>query len=328
MKKFSGKIALMLLLLVTGLLLVACNDSEVSGENYPERPINAIVPWSAGGGSDIAFRGYIDYVSDELGQQINVQNITGANGGVGWAEAAAQNADGYNMTLLTFDILTNEALGTSEVSYKDFDIINIFTVQGMLLVTHSDYEWETIDDFLEAAKAAKAEGRQLTIATNGDFGVWHQAGIVMEEGTDTAGAYNYIPFDGSGEQNSELLGKHVDAIIVSPTTSMEYMREGSLRGLAVIGSERIEQLPDIPTFIEKGYDVHYESWRALAVPKGTPEAVLEVLRDAGKKAFDNGEFQEWATSASLDQVYMDHAEAVEYLDNLFPRVETAVSKFD
>lgn len=314
---------------ILSLMIVAgCNDGEANMDAYPERSINAIVPWGAGSGSDIAFRGYADAVSQELDQDINVQNITGANGATGWTEASAATNDGYNVSLLTVDILTNEALGTSNTSYRDFEIINLFTLQGMLLVTNSDYEWDNMDEFFEAAKEAKEAGQPLTIATNGNYGVWHQAGIVMEQGTETEGLFDYVPFDGSSEQATELIGEHVDASIMTSTPVLDYLEEGSLLGLGLMADERDDQIPDVPTFLENEYDVQYESFRALAVPADTPEEILEVLREAGKDAFDSEDFQEWATTANIDQLYMNHEEAVEFLDNLYPTVENVVNDFD
>lgn len=304
------------------------SGSKDEAANYPTKSLSAIAPWPAGSGSDIAFRGYVDYLSQELDKNINVQNTTGGNGGVGWAEAAAAPADGYNLSLLTFDVLTNEALGVSTVSYKDFDIINLFTLQGMLLITHADYEYKDLEGFLEAAKEAKANGKTLTIGTNGDFGLWHQAGALMAEVTDTEDAYNFVPLDGSSEQVSELLGKHLDAIIISPTPAIGHIEDGKLIGLATLTDERLTTLPDVPTFKEKDYDVKYESFRAWAVPKGADEEIVKVLREAGKKAYDSEDFQKWAAETNIDPFYMDYEETNTYLEELYPVVQKVIEKFD
>lgn len=336
MKNISFVLSMFMLVIA----LVACSekstgkDEEVLEDNeqgahddYPTKAISAIVPWPSGSGSDIAFRGYAEQIGKELGQNINIQNVTGGNGGVGWAEAAAAANDGYNISLLTFDILTNEVLGVSDTSYKDFDIINMFTIQGMLLITHADYGFESLDDFLEAAKEAQSNGETLTIGTNGDYGIWHQAGMLMAEATETEEAYNFVPLDGSSEQVSELLGKHLDAIIISPTPAIGHIEEGTLVGLGSLTEERMPVLPDIPTFKESGYDVTYESWRALAVPAGVPDAIVQKLREAGDNAFYDPEFQKWAVETNIDPAYMDADEAEAYLEELYPIVESVVDKF-
>lgn len=331
--KTSKLFRVLSVMVLVGLLVVSfggCSNQEEAAEdeaaNYPEKAISAICPWSAGGSSDTAFRGYLKHISDKLGVEINVTNVTGGNGSIGWAEAAGKPADGYNMVLLTFDILTTEAQKLAPVSYRDFDIINMFTNHPSVLIVHGDSEWKTLDEFLEAAKKAKEEGRQLQVGIAGENGLWHQAGVVMEEATGTEGAFKYIPFKGSGDQLAAMLGKHLDAMITSTTASQQHLEEGTLRMLAVMGNERIADF-DVPTFKEEGYDVVYESWRVLAVPKGVPQPILEKLRAVGKEVFYSDEFQQWATEAKIGATYNDHEKTVEFMKNQYPIVEGIMKKF-
>ena len=94
-----------------------------------------------------------------------------------------------------------------------------------------------------------------------------------------------------------------------------------------MSDERSEEFPETPTFEELGYDVKYDSWRAVVVPKGTPEPVLEILREAGKKAFDNPEFQEWAKESDIGAMYLDHEDTIKYIENQYPVVEGVMKKF-
>ena len=313
------------------LALTGCGGQEKPGGDkveYPTKPISAISPWSAGGSSDTAFRTFLKYMSQEMGGvDINVTNMTGGNGSIGWSAAAKAEPDGYTLALLTFDILTVEAQKLAPVSYRDFEIINMFTKQTCVLIVHGDSPWNNLEDFLEASKKAKAEGKKLEIGVAGEAGLWHQAGVVMEEATGTEEAYKYIPFTGSADQLAAMLGKHLDAMITTTTASRAHLKEGTLRMLAVMSDERSEEFPEIPTFEELGYDVKYDSWRAVVVPKDTPEPVLEVLREAGKKAFDNPDFQKWAKESDIGALYLDHEEAVEYMKNQYPVVEGVMKKF-
>jgi len=313
----------LVIILGISMVFVGCGKKDT----YPSQPINAICTWSAGGGSDIAFRGYMKYLSKELGVDINVQNITGGNGAVGWAAAAKAPADGYNMVMLTFDVLTNEAQKLSPHTYRDFEIINMFTLQGMMLMTHKDFGWNTLEDFLNAAKKAKSEGKTLKIGVAGEGGLWHQAGALMAEKTGTEGAYTYVPFKGSSDQLADMLGKHIDCMVTSITAAKPHVDEGTLIVLGTMTDERVPVVPDAPTFKELGYDVKYSSWRAAAVPKGTPAPILEKLRAAGKKAYDNPEFLKWANEANIDPVYMDNQKTVEYMKNQYPLVEAIMIKF-
>ncbi|MFZ5946177.1 MAG: tripartite tricarboxylate transporter substrate binding protein [Bacillota bacterium] len=329
-------ILFLVLLLSFSLLITACGGAkkqEVKEEpkdkyaDYPNKPISAIAPWSAGGASDIAFRGYVKYIAQELGQDINVQNITGGNGGVGWAAAAAAPADGYNMALLTFDILTNEAQKLTPTTYRDFEIINMFTVQGMMLITHKDFGYKNLDDFIAASKKAKEEGKTLKIGVAGEAGLWHQAGALMAEKIGTEGAYTFVPFKGSADQLADMLGKHLDAMVTSLTASLPHVKEGTLTVLATMTDERIPVISGVPTFKELGYDVKYESWRAVVVPKGTPAPIVEKLREVGKKAYDNPEFLKWANEANIDPYYMDYQKTIKHLEDQYPMVENIMKKF-
>ncbi len=311
--------AVIVLLLVT---LTAFGQAS-----YPRKAIDAICPWSAGGSTDIAFRGYMKYLSKELGTDINVQNLTGGNGGIAWSKAAVSPKDGYTAILLTFDILTNEAQKMTKVSYRDFDIVNMFTLQGMMLITHSDFGYKNLEAFIVAAKKAKNEGHTLKIGIAGELGLWHQAGAIMAEKTGTEGAYTYVPFKGSGDQLADMLGKHIDAMVTSLTASIQHVNEGTLTVLATMTDERVPAIPKVPTFKELGYDVQYTSWRALAFPKGVPKNVLDTVRVAAKKAYYDPEFQEWAGKANIDPFFLDHTASEEYMKNQYPMVEGVMKKF-
>lgn len=329
-RRLQKGIIIVALLGILSFALAGCGGKEEPKKEeikYPTKPISAICPWSAGGSSDVAFRGYLNYLKKELGQEINVTNITGGNGSIGWSAAAKADPDGYNMVLLTFDILTVEAQKLAPVTYRDFDIINMFTNHPSVLIVHGDSPWKTLDEFLEAAKKAKQEGKQLQVGVAGENGLWHQAGVVMEEATGTEGAYKYIPFKGSSDQLAAMLGKHLDAMITSTTASKSHLEAGTLRMLAVMGNERLEDFPDVPTFKDLGYNVVYESWRVLAVPKGTPEPILQILREAGKKAFENPEFQKWAKESDIGALYRDHEQTVKFMEEQYPVVEGIMKKF-
>lgn len=318
-------------MMVFSLALAGCGDKSSDGDNaggggsdnvdYPNGPITAICPWSAGGSSDIAFRAYMSYMAGELGVDINVQNVTGGDGEIGYAQALAAEPDGHTFVMLNYDILSNAPKGITDTTYDDFAIINMFTLQDVNLITHTDYGWETFEDFKQAALDAKAKGETLNV---GVTGFWlHAAGMMAKE-AGIADAITIVPFDGSGDQVADLLGKHIDAIASSVTVALPHIEAGTMRILGAMGVERDPDFPDVPTFTEMGYDVVIAGFRAVAVHKDTDPAILEILRDAGKAAFDNPEFDKWAKDAKAYHVYMDHEETVKYLEDLAPKVEATM----
>lgn len=317
-------------MMVFSLALAGCGDKSPTGDNagdssdkvdYPNGPITAICPWSAGGSSDIAFRAYMSYMAGELGVDINVQNVTGGDGEIGYAQALAAEPDGHTFVMLNYDILSNAPKGITDTTYDDFAIVNMFTVQDVNLITHTDYGWETFEDFKQAALDAKAKGKTLNV---GVTGFWlHAAGMMAKE-AGISDAITIVPFDGSGDQVADLLGKHIDAIASSVTVALPHIEAGTMRVLGAMGVERDPDFPDVPTFTEMGYDVVIAGFRAVGVHKDTDPAILEILREAGKAAFDNPEFDKWAKDAKAYHVYMDHEEAVKYLEDLSPKVEATM----
>jgi len=323
--------SLLCLLMILSIILTACTNNQSVSQapdeeellNYPDGPITAICPWAAGGASDIAFRTYLSYIAKELNTDINVQNVTGGDGSIGIAQALSAPADGYTIAMLNYDLLSNEIKGITKDSYKDFAIINLFSLQGVNLIVRGDSPWNTFEDFVQAAKDAKAAGKKLLIGING---FWLHAAGMMAEAAGIADCVTYVPSDGSSILMTELLGNHVDAITCSLSVAIPHLESGDMKILGTMSEKRLERYPDVPTFKEMGYDVVIAGFRALGVHKDTPEPIVERLREAAKKAFDNPEFQQWATESSIDQFYMDAEETVRYLENLYPSVENTMRK--
>ena len=169
--------------------------------------------------------------------------------------------------------------------------------------------------------AAKEKGETLKI---GVTGFWlHAAGMMAKE-AGISDAVTLVPFSGSSDQVAELLGKHVHAVTTSTTAVLPHLQSGTMITLGTMGTERDPDFPDVPTFREMGYDVVIAGFRAVATHKDVDPAILEILREAGKKAYDNPEFQKWADDAKAYQVYLDHEETVKYMENLAPKVEAVM----
>lgn len=313
---------LLVLMLVVALGSTGCQPKKAEeAPKYPTGPITVISPWPAGGASGTALRGYMNYAEKYIGHSINVIDVLGGNGAIAWTQAKASKNDGYTLVMLTFDILTEEAKGAAAVSYKDFELLGQFTAQGTVFITHKDSGWNTLADFVAAAKARPG---QLNIGTAGEGGVWHQAGALMAEALGIE--VNFVPFTGSSDQLAAMLGKHIDGMVSTVSASIPSIQEGTLRLLGVMSESRIPLFPNSPTFKELGYNVVYESWRGMAAPKGTPQHVLDFLRKAFKQTYDDKEFQAWATERKMDQAYLDHEAFKAKLDQMYPNVLSVMKK--
>jgi len=318
MSNMRGIVAVVSLVLLASLAvgLAGCGGQAAK---FPSKTINMIIPWPAGGASDLAARLIAKGAEKELGVAISPTNIAGSNGAIGWAEAAKAKNDGYTICLATFDILTNQAMGTSPVKYDDFEYLMQFTAQPFGVMVHGDSEIKTIQDLV---KVAKDSPEKIKIGTTPLGGVFHQAVALFEKAS--GGKFSVVPFKGSPDLNAALLGKHIDAQMNTISLADQHIKSGTIRLLAVTTDKRMAAYPDTPTLKELGYDVVYESWRAIAVPKGIPANAKKVLEDAFVKAFKAAEFQEAAQKAKHDPFFRTSSEFKSFVDALYPRVQQVI----
>lgn len=313
------KITFSLLVLLLAIAITACGGGGGGGKEvkYPEKPIEMIIVWGAGGGSDLAARLIGDYAAKELGQPFTYNNVTGANGAIGWAQAVQAKPDGYTVANLTFDVLTNQAMGQTPTKYTDFEPIIQFTEQPVGIFVPGNSPYQNITDLLQAAKEKPGTIQMATTPLGGFF---HQAAGLLESKVEGA-KFKYVPFKGSAEIISALAGKHVDAGVQTLTGMEQHVETGNMRLLCVLTDEPVKAFPDAPTAKEEGYDVVWQSWRGFGVPKGTPEEIRQILVDAFKKAYDNSEFKDRAVKAQLDLVYRGPEDFRKLMDEQYPLLQ-------
>lgn len=307
-------IVLVLVLMSATLIGAGCAPKKEEAK-FPTKPIQLIITWPAGGASDLATRMLGKYAEKELGQAVTPVNLDGANGATGWAEAAKARPDGYTVVMVTFDILTNQALGRSPIKYSDFDYLLQFTSQPLGIVVRSESPYKTLDDLL---KAAKEKPSTIKVSTTPLGGVYHQALALVEKASGAK--FRIVPFPGSNEVNAALLGKQVDVQVNTLPLLDQYVKNGDFRILAVTSEKRVSRFPDVPTLKELKYDVVYESFRAIAVPKGVPAKVKKTLSDAFHKAYNNPEYQDAANKGKHDIYYRTGEDFLKFAGSLYPKV--------
>ncbi|WP_109474481.1 tripartite tricarboxylate transporter substrate binding protein [Ornithinimicrobium cavernae] len=294
-----------------GLSLTACGTAE-GDSTYPSGAVELVIPWDAGGSSDLAARLFGSHLEDALGTTVTAMNIPGANGAQGWADLAASEPDGNTIGLITYDILTNQAMDPSATQLDELDFLMQFEEQPLALYVHSEGDFQSVDEIVEA-------DRQVTFGTSGLGGVFHQGAGLLAQSVDRE--FSYVPFDGSGGQLTAMVGQHVDAIVISPTAPQQYVEDGTLLMLAVFADERSEAFPDVPTFQELGYDVPaHSSFRGIAAPKGLDDEVRTTLVEALKETYDSPEFQTKAEDLELQLTYLDSEEFTGQLNTMAPTV--------
>ncbi|AOM83545.1 tripartite tricarboxylate transporter substrate binding protein [Salisediminibacterium beveridgei] len=303
MKKAIGS-----LLVVSAVLLAACNDNaeSQSSENYPEKDIDVIVTWSSGGGTDITARQFLQAAEEETDASFLVRNVTGGAGAVGWNEARQSESDGYTLTVLTADILIHSA-NEANVTLDDFEPIALMSQYPAVIAVDADSEWEDLDDFIETANE-----RKLSIANDGLGQNDHLTAMQLEEEANLDNTFDHIPFDGGAEGIAAVLGGNVDATI---SNVPEIASRSDMKVLAIFSQEENEEMPDTPVIKEYGMDIDAGSFRMIAAPAGTPEESLSYLDDLFETAYNSPTYLDFAEESNLSPQYMNREDSKEMLNS-------------
>jgi tripartite-type tricarboxylate transporter receptor subunit TctC len=260
--------------------------SAAHAQRYPTKPIRLIVPFPPGGSSDVVGRIVVEGARDALGQPIVVENVGGAGGNIGTARAAKAAPDGYTViecTIGTCAINPSIYANTGYDLQKDFapvflvgGVMNVFTVHPSLPV-------KTIKEFVAHAKANPGK---IVMAIGGIGSSNHLTPVWFANIADLK--FLYVPFKGSGDSITALLGGEVFAFVDNEPSILPHIQSGRIRALSVTGPKRSTHLPNVPTMIESGYkDFVVEPWFGFQVPAGTPREVIQTLNSAFNSAVQN-----------------------------------------
>src|SRR5215468_11612525 len=267
----------------------------VRAQDYPTRPVTLIVPWAAGGTTDVALRALATATEKYLGQSIVVENRAGAAGTLGPANmAATAKPDGYTISQLPITVLRQPFMTkTSFDPTRDFTYIIGLSGYTFGVVVRSDAPWKTFHELLAAAKANPGT---ITYGTPGAGTSLH---ITMEQIARQQGVkLVHVPFKGVAESTTALLGGHIHAIADS-TGWASQVNEGRFRLLVSWGATRTKNWPTVPTLREIGIDIVSNSPYGIGGPKGIDPETVKVLHDAFKKGLD--EPSNLAAMAQFDQ---------------------------
>lgn len=280
--------------------LLALSFSPAARAEYPERPIRMIVPFPAGGVTDVVARLTAERLSAEFGQQVIVDNKAGAGGMIGTEIVAKAAPDGYTVLLTTPNHTINAALRAS-VPYdteKDLAPISIVGQVPMLLVSHPSLPVADFRGFLDYARDNTGK-INVSHAGNGTLPhVMMELLMVKERIRVTS-----VPYRGAAPALADLVAGQVQAKLDTYTTSAQFVADRRLRALAVTSSKRLKQLPDVPTVMESGV-ADYEGylWMGIVAPAGTPQPILDKLAAAIRRMLDRSDVQARFDSEAVEPV--------------------------
>ena len=282
------------------LALLIAIAPPLHAQAYPSKPIRIIVPFPPGTTLDIMSRLIAPALTEQLGQNIVVDNRAGAAGQLGLDLGAHAPADGYTLVGGQSGNLVVEPHAYKKLAYealKDFTPVALSTTNFLVLVANPALPYKTLKDLIAYAKASPG---RLIIASNGEGGFPHLAIEMLrrEAGFD----YLHVPFKSGVQIMTEMMGGRVDASIIGIASIAPYIRAGRVRLLAVTGPARAEQFPDTPTVAETlpGYDAR--GWFGYLAPAGTPRAVVALLNRAINRAMTAPEVKEKLNALGLSVI--------------------------
>lgn len=268
-------------------LLGAATAAQAAQDTYPSRPITLVVGYAAGGATDIVARLMAKSLSEELNQTVVVENRSGANSNIGAEQVARAANDGHTLYVGTIANTINRSL-YANLSYDyltDFEPIGLMASIANVLVVNPALPIKSVDEYL---RYAKDNPGKLTCASSGVGSSINMSCELFKLQTETD--ILHVPYRGSGPAVADLLGGQVDSMFDNLPSSLPHIQAGKLRALATTMDERVDSLPDVPTFTQSGLkDFVVQSWFGLVAPKGTPQAVITRLNEALNKSLQSSE---------------------------------------
>lgn len=298
----------LLTVFICSLSIMAASISFAGDATFPKNePITYLIPFSAGGESDLFARSQQPYLEKELGQKIIVNYKVGAGGALAWSELVNSPATGHYTAGINLPHIILQPLQRKNAGYKTADLkpVMIFHVTPCVLAVRADSPYKTLDDLL---KAAREKPGSIIIGACGNATSGHIASVMLNK---MAGLnIPYVPFPGTSDLPIALLGKHVTAIMAFTSGYSQYTKE--MRVLAIASEERDPAI-DAPTFKELGYDIVEGSFRGLAVPPATPDAVVDKLYQACAKTNADPDFARKAAGMGMTLLNMDPRQSADFI---------------
>jgi tripartite-type tricarboxylate transporter receptor subunit TctC len=276
--------------LIASALFVLAMSSAPAAAQYLSKPITIIVPFAAGGPTDVVARLVGDHMSRTLGQTIIVENIGGAGGTIGMTRAAQANPDGYTIALGNTGTQAAAPALYPNLKYdpaESFAQIGIANFTPEAIVARKSTPASSLKDFVDYLKS---NSEKLTYGHAGVGSISHVAGLLFN--AQFALKPTLVPYRGTGPALQALVAEQLDYMIDQSLNIIPQGKAGTIKVYAVAAPERLSSLPDVPTTGEAGVDFVFRAWNAMVAPKGTPKEIVDQLADALSKALDDPHVKE------------------------------------
>ena len=315
MKKLIIAALLCLLLVNTAVFAAGGGQSGGQAQAYPTKNITMICPWAAGGGTDAILRALSAAAEKQLGVTITVENRTGGAGAIGHAAIKNARPDGYTIGMTTFELNSLPPQGLIDFTYKDYDHVIRVNTDAATLTVKADGPYNSIAEFVDYCKK---NPNTISIGNSAPGSVWHiGAGLLANE---TGIQVKHVAFEGAAPAVTALAGGHIQAVSVSLAEVKSQLDAGNVKCLGVMDTQRSELYPNIPTFIDQGYNITYGTWRGISLPKGVDPAIRETITKAFTAAMEDPQFVSTAKNMNLNLAFQSSAEFTEFLKENYEAV--------
>ncbi|WP_068030883.1 tripartite tricarboxylate transporter substrate binding protein BugD [Rhodoplanes sp. Z2-YC6860] len=283
--------------------LLTVLTAPLQAETYPSKPVTVIVPFAAGGPSDVLARALADKMRTALKETVLIENVTGAAGTIGVTRAVRSPADGYTLSFghLGTHVVNGAIYPLPFDLVNDLDPVALLGANPMLVVSKNAIPAKTFKELIDWLKANQAKA---TLGTAGVGSGAHFSGVFLQNLIGTHASY--VPYRGTGPALQDLVAGQIDIIVDQASNSLPQVQAGTIRAYAVTDSKRLSALPDVPTVDEAGLPgFHVSLWSGMWAPKGTPKEIVAKLNEAIRAAIDDPAVQKRYAELGLEPPAQD-----------------------
>lgn len=274
---------------------------------YPEKSVTVIVPFAAGGRTDLTARSVAQSLEKHLGTTTVVVNKPGAGGVIGAKEVANAKPDGYTIGIFSSAVVSAQYTVETGTDLKDYEIVGVIEDSPAAVAVKADADWNSLKDLVAAAKKRPDQLRMGMIPGA-------SAQVFAGGFTDAAGIEaTMVPFDSDAPGATALAGGHIDLHVAVPASYKALAEAKKIRMLGVAAERRMSTFPDVPTMREQGVDLVIGSFHGVFVPKDTPDDVIAALEAALAKAAQEQSVKERMASVGLGPIFMDRKEGARFV---------------
>jgi len=289
-RRFISLSRLFTILLLAGAsaLLVACGGADSGQEAYPSRPITYMVPWAAGGMTDMSSRLTAAVLQNKIGEPVNVVNRTGGGGVVGHLALSQARPDGYTIGAVTVEITMMHHMGLTPLTYQDYTPLALLLNNAAAVTVRADAPWNSVSELLAYVREHPGE---LQASGTARGGIWDLArmGFLQAAGLPES-AMPWVPSQGAAPALQELLAGGVDVVTASLSEVDAVRQAGEVKVLGVMAEERLAEFPEVPTLKEQGIDWSIGGWVSVCGPASLPAPIEAKLDSAIQVAVEDPEF--------------------------------------